>query len=84
MRQTPEAVLCNERPLQQEARAPQLEKAHTQQQRPDAAKNKQINNLKPKYAYQIDEWQECSRVTNISDSRRILKSFIVYLTEWKF
>ena len=82
MRQTPEAVLCNERPLQQEARAPQLEKAHTQQQRPDAAKNKQINNLKPKYAYQIDEWQEYSRVTNISDNRtRILKSFIVYLTE---
>ena len=33
-----------EKPPQSEACAPQLEKAHAQQQRPNAAKNKQIYN----------------------------------------
>ena len=35
-------ALQQEKPLQQEAWSPQLEKAHTQQQRPNTAKNKQI------------------------------------------
>ena len=34
-----------EKPLQWEARAPQLEKAHAQQQRPNAAKNKNKNKV---------------------------------------
>ena len=36
------SALQQEKPLQWEARVPQLEKAHVQQQRPNAAKNKLI------------------------------------------